>query len=128
MCDATLAFIKRCNFLSVIIGVADFREQCACIKFCLKFGKTYRMLRNVEDSFWGTSYGSFLNISVLFQFKASRTLWSTSVQIICEDRHHTIDEVSMLVGISHGTCHKNFYRRSEDATCRIGVHAQTPEY
>ena len=27
-------------------------------------------------------------------------------QIICEDRRHTIDEVSMLVGISHGTCHK----------------------
>jgi len=27
-------------------------------------------------------------------------------QIICEDRHCTIDEVSMLVGISHGTCHK----------------------
>ena len=27
-------------------------------------------------------------------------------QIIREDRHHTIDEVSMLVGISHGTCHK----------------------
>jgi len=27
-------------------------------------------------------------------------------QIICEDRRRTIDEVSMLVGISHGTCHK----------------------
>jgi len=27
-------------------------------------------------------------------------------QIICEDRHRTIDEVSILVGISHGTCHK----------------------
>ena len=28
-------------------------------------------------------------------------------QIICEDRRHsTIDEVSMLVGISHGTCDK----------------------
>ena len=26
--------------------------------------------------------------------------------IICEDRRHTIAEVSMLVGISHGTCHK----------------------
>ena len=26
--------------------------------------------------------------------------------IIHEDRCHTIDEVSMLVGISHGTCHK----------------------
>ena len=27
-------------------------------------------------------------------------------QIIREDLRHTIDEVSMLVGISHGTCHK----------------------
>ena len=27
-------------------------------------------------------------------------------QIIQEDRRRTIDEVSMLVGISHGTCHK----------------------
>jgi len=27
-------------------------------------------------------------------------------QIICEDRRRTIDEVSMLVGISYGTCHK----------------------
>jgi len=27
-------------------------------------------------------------------------------QIIHEDRRLTIDEVSMLVGISHGTCHK----------------------
>jgi len=27
-------------------------------------------------------------------------------QIIREDRHCTIDEVSMLVGIIYGTCHK----------------------
>jgi len=27
-------------------------------------------------------------------------------QIIREDRSRTIDEVSMLVGISRGTCHK----------------------
>jgi len=27
-------------------------------------------------------------------------------QIICEDRRLTIDEVSMLVRISNGTCHK----------------------
>ena len=27
-------------------------------------------------------------------------------QIICEDRRRTVDEVSMLVGISHGTCYK----------------------
>jgi len=27
-------------------------------------------------------------------------------QIIREDRRHTFDEISMLVEISHGTCHK----------------------
>ena len=26
-------------------------------------------------------------------------------QIICEDRHCTIDDISMLLGISHGNCH-----------------------
>ena len=40
MCDATPAFIKRCNVLSAIIEMADFREQCTCIKFCFKLGKT----------------------------------------------------------------------------------------
>ena len=48
MCDATLAFIKRCNVLSAIIEMADFREQRACIKFCFKLRKTatecYEML------------------------------------------------------------------------------------
>ena len=49
VCDATLAFIKRCNVLSAIIEMADFREQCACIKFCFKLGKIatecYEMLK-----------------------------------------------------------------------------------
>ena len=49
LCDTTLAFIKRCNVLSAIIKMADFREQCACTKFCFKLGKTatecYEMLK-----------------------------------------------------------------------------------
>ena len=49
VCDATLAFIKRCNVLSAIIEMADFREQRACIEFCFKLGKTatecYEMLK-----------------------------------------------------------------------------------
>ena len=46
-------------------------------------------------------------------------------QIIREDRRRTIDEVSMLVGIIHGTCHKIL---TEDLKMRrIKVRAQTPE-
>jgi hypothetical protein len=49
VCDATLAFIKRCNVFSVIIKMVDFREQCACIKSRFKLGKTatecYEMLK-----------------------------------------------------------------------------------
>ena len=50
VCDASLVFIKRCNVLSAIIEMADFREQRACIKFCFKLGKTatecYEMLKS----------------------------------------------------------------------------------
>ena len=49
MCDATLGFIKRCNVLSAIIEMVDFREESACIKLCFKLGKTvteyYEMLK-----------------------------------------------------------------------------------
>ena len=48
-CDATVALIKRCNVLSVIIEMEDFREQRSWIKFCFKLGKTatecYEMLK-----------------------------------------------------------------------------------
>ena len=45
-------------------------------------------------------------------------------QIIHADRRRTIDEVSMLLGISHGNCHKIL---TEDGTCRIDVRSQIPE-
>ena len=53
VCDATLAFIKRCNVLSAIKEMADFREQRDCIKFCFKLGKTatecYEMLKTAFE-------------------------------------------------------------------------------
>jgi len=53
VCDATLAFIKRCNVLSAIIKMADFCEQRACTKFCFKLEKTatecYKILKT---AFW----------------------------------------------------------------------------
>jgi len=125
VCDATLAFIKRCNILSAIIKVADFREQGACIKFCFNLGKTgteyYEMLKT---AFGEQAMGPSQTFQWFSRFKAGRTSidddersgrpvsGSTLVmiervrQIIREDRRRTIDEVSMLLGISHGTCHK----------------------
>jgi len=124
MCDATLAFIKWCNVLSVIIKMVDFHEQHACIKFCFKSWKTatecYEMLKT---AFGKQAMGHSQTFQWFSQFKAGRTsidddeqsgqpvssstpeMIERVCQIIREDRRLTIDEVSMLVGISHGTCH-----------------------
>jgi len=105
--------------------MVDFCEQRACIKFCFKLGKTatecYAILKT---AFGEQAMGHSQTFQWFSWFKAGRTLTdddersgqpvSSSMpemiervcQIILEDRHRTIDEVSMLVGISHGTCHK----------------------
>ena len=105
--------------------MADFREQRACIKVCFKLGKTatecYEMLKT---AFRKQAMGLSKTFQWFSQFKAGRTsidgdersgrLVSSStpemidrmLQIIREDRRRTIDKVSMLVGISYGTCHK----------------------
>ena len=146
VCDATLAFIKRCNVLSAIIEIADFREQRACIKFCFKLWKTATECDEMLKTALGEqAMGRSQTFQWFSRFKAGRTSSdddersgrpvSSSTpemiervhQIIREDRRRTIDEVSMLVGTSHGTCHKNFNRRFEYATCLIKVRAQTPE-
>ena len=80
----------------------------------------YEMLKTA----FGEQVGRFQTFQWFSQFKTGRTLTdddecsgqlvSSSApemiervrQIFCEDCRHTIDEVSMLVGISHGTCHK----------------------
>jgi len=125
MCDTTLAFIKRCNVLSVIIEMADFREQYTCIKFCFKLGKTptecYEMLKT---AFGEQATGRSQTFQWFSPFKTGRTsidddersgrpvtsstpeMIERVRQIICKDCRLTIDEVSMLVGINHGTCHK----------------------
>ena len=105
--------------------MADFLEQCACIKFSFKSGKTatecYEMLKT---AFGEQAMGRSQTFQWFSRFKAGRTSTdddersvrpvSSSMpemiervrQIIHEDRRHTIDEISMLVGISHGTYHK----------------------
>ena len=105
--------------------MADFFEQRAYIKFSFKLGKTaiecYEMLKT---SFGEQAMGRSQTFQWFSSFKAGRNStdddersglpMSSSTpemiervrQIICEDRRRTIDEVSMLVGISHGTCHK----------------------
>jgi len=122
VCDATLAFI---NVLSAFTKMADFCEQRACIKFCFKLGKTatecYEMLK---IAFGEQAMGRFQTFQWFSWFKAGRTSIdddersgrpvSSSApemiervrQIIREDHRCTIDEVSMLVRISRGTCHQ----------------------
>jgi len=105
--------------------MADFHEQLAYIKFCFKLGKTatecYEMLKT---SFGEQAMGHSQTFQWFSWFKAGisstddhecsgRPVSSSTpemiervLQIIREDRRHTTDEVSMLVGISRGTCHK----------------------
>jgi len=74
MCDATLAFIKRCNVRSAIIEMADFHEQRTCIKFCFKLGKTatecYEMLKT---TFGEQAVGRSQTFQWFSWFKAGRT-------------------------------------------------------
>ena len=73
VCEATLAFIKRCNYLSAIIKMADSREQHTCIKFCFKLGKTatecYEMLMT---AFGEQVMGRSQRFQWFSQFKAGR--------------------------------------------------------
>ena len=122
VCDATSVSIKRCNVLSAIIEVADFLEQRACVKFCFKLGKTptefYEMLKT---AFGEQAMGCPQTFQWFSRCKACRTstddersgrpAYSSTPemiervrQIIREDRRRTTYEVSMLLGISHGTC------------------------
>ena len=59
--------------LSAIIEMADFRVQCACIKFCLKLGKTatecYEMLKT---AFGEQAMGRSQTFQWFCRFKAGR--------------------------------------------------------
>ena len=143
VCDETLAFIKRRNVLPAINEMADFREQCACIKFSFKLGKCateyYEMLKT---AFGEQAMGRSENCQCFSRFKASRTSTdndersgppvSSSTpemiqrvrQVIREDRRRTIDEVSMLVVIIHGTCHNIL---TEDLKMRRVARSSCPD-
>ena len=60
--------------LSAIIEMADFREQRACIKFCLKLGKTatecYEMLKT---AFGEQAMGHSQTFQCFSRFKADGT-------------------------------------------------------
>ena len=74
VCDATLAFIKKCNVLSAIVEMAHFREQRACITFCFKLGKTATECFEILKTAFGKQA---MRRSQTFQwfsrFKAGRT-------------------------------------------------------
>jgi len=105
--------------------MADFHEQRTCIKFCLKFGKTAtECYETLKTAFGEQAMGRSQTFQWFSQFKAGRTsidgdecsgrpvssstpkMIDTVHKINNEDCHRTNDEVSMLVGISDGTCHK----------------------
>ena len=105
--------------------MADFREQRACIKLCFKLGKiATERYEWLKTAFGEQAMGRSQIFLWFSRFKAGRTSTdddersgrpvssSTSEMIdrvhrnIRENRRLTIDEVIMLVGISHGTCHK----------------------
>ena len=74
VCDATLAFIKTCNILSAIIDMADFREQRACIRFCLKLGKTATECYEMSKTAFGEqAMGRSQTFQCFFRFKAGGT-------------------------------------------------------
>jgi len=104
--------------------MVDFREQSTCMRFCFKLGKTatecYEML---TTAFGEQAVGHSQTFQWFSRFKAGRNSTDDDersgrpvssstpemierVHHIREDRRRTIDEVSMLVGISHGTCHR----------------------
>jgi len=75
VCDATLAFIKRCNILSAIIKMADFREQRACIRFCFKLGKTATECYEMSKTAFGDrAMGSSQTFQCFSRFKAGGIL------------------------------------------------------
>ena len=105
MCDATLAFIKRCNVLSAIIELADFRERRACIKFCFKLRKTatecYEMLKT---AFGEQSMGRFQTKTQSSQWESPGTPQAKkSRQVRCNIK-------SMLICFfdQKGIVHKEF--------------------
>ena len=74
VCDATIAFINRCNVLSAIIEMADFREQRACIKFCFKLGKPATECYEIfKTSFEEQAIGRSQTFQGFARFKAGRT-------------------------------------------------------
>ena len=109
--------------------MVDLCEQRTCIKFCFKLGITATEYYEVLKTAIGEqAMGHSQTFHWFSQFKAGRTsidddescgrpvssstpgMIERVLQIIGKDRRRTIDEVSMLVGISHGICHK-IYRK-----------------
>jgi len=100
--------------------MADFREHRVCIKFCLKLGKIAtecnEMLKTAfgeqamgrSQTFQWFSRFKTVRISTDDDERSGRPVSSSTPeiiervrQIIRDDRRRTIDEVSMLVGLSH---------------------------
>ena len=74
VCDATPAFIKKCNVFSATDEMAELRERRTFIKFCFKLGKTvtecYEMLKT---AFGEQAMGRSQTFQWFSRFNAGRT-------------------------------------------------------
>jgi len=67
--------------LAAIIEMADFREQCACIKFCFKLGKTAReCCEMLKTAFGKKAMGRSQTFQWFSRFQAGR-IWTDDDEI-----------------------------------------------
>jgi hypothetical protein len=103
---------------SVISKIAHLKEQCICVKFCFKLGKTAsEMHEMLKAAFGDNAMGRTQTFEWYFRFKRGETSVEDSERSSCtdesaenvrkivyEDRRNTITEIAARLGPSYGTC------------------------
>jgi hypothetical protein len=103
--------------------MADLKEQCICVKFCFRLGKTASETHEMlKTAFGDNAKGRTQTFDWFSRFKRVETSVEDSersgrpstgrtgenVENVCkvvnEDRRNTITEISGRLGLSYGTC------------------------